>query len=47
MKPKGIEMRGEIKPEIPVIKISNIAVGINNNIKIFAGIETSDKIPVR
>lgn len=47
MKPKGIESSGKIKPEIPVIKIRSIAVGINNKIKIFAGIDTSDKIPVR
>ena len=45
--PNGTARSGEIKPKIPVTKIKNITVGINKRIKIFAGIETRDKTPVR
>jgi hypothetical protein len=47
MYPKNIESGRKINPVIPVIKMKNIAVGMNNNINIFAGIETKDKTPVR
>lgn len=36
----------EINPSIPVIKISNIVSGINGNIRILAGRDTSESIPV-
>lgn len=47
MYPKNTEIDVETKPTVPVTKIKNIAIGIKSKIKIFVGIETRDKIPVR
>ena len=46
MYPKGTAKNGEIKPSIPVIKLKSIVSGMNGKIKIFAGSETIDKMPV-
>ena len=45
--PTAIDNKGEINPNIPVMNINNIAVGIMSSIKKLAGKETSDSTPVR
>ena len=44
--PNGKEITGDIKPNIPTRKLKNIVRGIMGKIKIFAGKETRDRMPV-
>ena len=45
--PTSMDNASEINPTAPVMKTKSIAVGIKSNIKIFAGSDTRERIPVR
>ena len=44
--PNGIASKELINPIIPAMKAKSIVIGIKGIIKIFAGIETKERIPV-
>ncbi len=44
--PKGIDKNEETSPSPPAKKLNSIVIGIKGKIKILAGRETSEKIPV-